>query len=143
MTVRRGRPADHDRLQEIQRAALAEPWPELLATAIEGPPPLYVVTDGEPVGYSVVVGGGAVAELPEIAVHPARQREGHGSALLTAACRRLADDGTEALRLTVRAADDGARAFYAAHGFETIDRLPDHYRSGDGLVLERSLPADG
>jgi len=143
MTVRRGRPADHDRLREIQAAALAAPWPELLATAVEGPPPLYVVTDGVPVGYAIVVGDGTVAQVPEIAVDPARQREGHGSALLTAVCDRLAEDGYGAVRLTVRAVDDGARAFYATHGFEERDRLPDHYRDGDGLVLKRALAVDG
>jgi ribosomal-protein-alanine N-acetyltransferase len=144
MTVRRGRPADHDRLREIQQAALAEPWPELLATAVEGPPPLYVVTDGGAVGYAIVVGDGTVAELSEIAIHPTRQREGHGSVLLTAVCDRLADDGYETVRLTVRAVDDGARSFYAGHGFEERNRLPDHYQDSDGLVLERPLsPGDG
>lgn len=138
MTVRRGRPADLPRLRAIQSAALAEPWPEILAAAGEGPLPLFVAVDERPVGYAVVVAPGGAAYLPELAVAPDRQNEGHGSALLDAACAAVAADHDQ-LRLTVRAVDDRARRFYENRGFERRDRIPGHFESGDGLVLVRSL----
>ena len=37
------------------------------------------------------------------------------------------------------ASDERARSFYQGHGFERIERLPDNFESGDGLLLARSL----
>lgn len=144
MRVREGGPGDLSRLREIQAAALAEPWPELLPAALEGPLPVYVVEDGSPVGYAVVVADGAsVAYLPELAVDPARQREGHGSRLLDALRDRLTAAGYDELRVTVRAGDRGARAFYADRGFDPVDRLDGHFEGGDGLLLALPVPDSG
>jgi ribosomal-protein-alanine N-acetyltransferase len=140
--IRRGRPADLPRLRQVQSDALAEPWPELLETAARGTPALYVVADGRPVGYVVVVDGGSVAYIPELAVDPERQGRGHGSELLSALCQRLTDEGCQQIRLTVRASDDGARRFYDRHGFERLDRLAGHFADCDGLLLGLSLGED-
>lgn len=137
-TVRSAEPADRDPLFEIQRRALAEPWPALLETALAGPPPLYVVEGDGPVGYAVVIPGtGAVAYVPELAVHPSHQGKGFGSSLLEALCGAFA--GHDELRVTVRAADTRARSFYDGHGFERVDTVPDHFQAGDGIVLRRPL----
>lgn len=137
--IRPADPADLDRLRAIQTAALAEPWPELLDAAIEGPLPVLVAVDDRPIGYAVVVAGDSQVYVPELAVAPARQREGHGSALLEALCSKLREAGHDAVRLTVQAADDEARSFYREHDFAVVDRVEDHFESGDGLVLERQL----
>jgi ribosomal-protein-alanine N-acetyltransferase len=159
--IREGRPADLPRLRAIQ-SALAEPWPELLETATEGPPPLYVLEDGLPVGYTLVVGesgtdsedadgaeaeesGGedgdgteSIAYVPEFAVHPDQQGQGYGSRLMEWLLDTLADD-YEQVRLSVEASDERARGFYRSHGFADVERLPEHFESGDGLLLARDL----
>jgi len=138
--IREGEAADLPRLRTIQQRALAEPWPELLAAAIEGTLPVYVVDVDGPVGYAIVVSDGeSVAYVPELAVDPARQREGHGSRLLARLSDRLAAQGYDQLRVTVLAEDEAARAFYADRGFEVLDRLDGHYEAGDGLLLALSL----
>lgn len=140
MTVREAVPADLPRLREIQTTALAEPWPALLETAVDGPPPLYVVDDGPVVAYAVVVPDGeSVAYAPEFAVHPDAQREGYGSRLLRYLRGELAAAGYEQLRVTVRVSDGGARSFYAASGFERLERLEDHFEGADGLLLALAL----
>jgi len=139
--IREGRPSDLPSLRRIQSDALAEPWPELLETAAHGPPALYVIADGHPIGYAIVVDSDSVAYVPELAVDPGRQDRGHGSELLSSLCRRLADDCRQ-LRLTVRASDEAARRFYDRHGFERLDRLTDHFADGDGLLLGLSLGED-
>lgn len=137
-TIRPGRPADLTRLLSIQ-SALAEPWPELLETATEGPPPLYVIEDGQPVGYVLVIGDGdGVAYVPEFAVHPNRQGQGYGSQLMDWLCDRLSDEYDQ-LRLTVEATDERAQSFYRSHGFEQLEVLAENFESGDGLLLARSL----
>jgi len=141
--IREGRPGDLAQLRPIQSAALAEPWPELLETATQGPPALYVLTNGRPVGYVIVVAEtDGVAYVPELAVDPDEQGQGHGSELLAWLRQRLADDGYEELRLTVQAGDERAREFYDRHGFERVERLADHFESGDGLLLRRPLASD-
>lgn len=138
--IREGRPADLPHVRAIQ-SALAEPWPELLVTATEGPPPLYVLVDDQPVGYALVIGErDGVAYVPEFAVHPDEQGQGYGSQLMTWLCDRLSG-GYEEIRLSVQESDERARRFYRDHGFEQIDRLDDHFESGDGLLLGRSLSA--
>ncbi|PSQ50798.1 N-acetyltransferase [Halobacteriales archaeon SW_7_65_23] len=136
-TVRPARPADRDPLREIQREAIAEPWPALLDTALKGPPPLYVIEDRTPVGYAIVIPGESIAYIPELAVHPSRHGEGLGSQLLAALCDAF--DDRQELRVIVRAVDTRARSFYEHHGFEPVERVPDHFEAGDGIVLRRAL----
>lgn len=139
--VRPAERRDLPRCREIQDAALAEPWPGLLSTALDSGATVLVHDEsGTVLGYVVaLVATAEPAYVPEFAVHPARQDEGVGSGLMTALCERLAADGHETVRLTVHAADERARAFYRRHGFEVVERRPDHFADGDGLLLARPL----
>jgi len=139
--IRSGRPTDRDQLRTIQECALTEPWPELLETAVSGPPPLFVVEADEPVGYAIFLAEtDDVAYVPELAVHPDHQGNGYGSQLVEFLFEHLSDQGYSELRLTVQVADERARGFYQSHGFEELERLDDHFQSGDGLLLGRELP---
>ena len=150
--VREGRPDDLPTLQAIQATVLAEPWQELLAVAVDGPPILLVATErsgGEaiseaqnaPVGYALTVSDGddESAYLAELAVAPDHQGSGHGSVLLDALVDRLVADGVDALRVTVRAIDEQAQAFYLDRGFQQRERITDHYETGEGLLLARDI----
>ena len=132
MTVRPATPADGPAVRAIQRVAIAEPVPELLGLALgEGGPRCLVADEDGPVGYALALADGATCYVAELAVAPGHRREGHGTALLEA----LASGPASQLRLSVRAADDGARAFYRARGFEVVGRT-DRF-DGEGLVLAR------
>ncbi|MFC6864807.1 GNAT family N-acetyltransferase [Halomicroarcula sp. GCM10025817] len=137
--IREATTADHDRLREIQAAALDAPWPGLLDVAVDGPPTLLVITDGLVVGYALVVPDHPVAYLAEFAVDPRLQGQGYGSQLLTALVERLREAGFETLRLTARADDERVRSFYDGFGFEKRADLPDHYDDGDGVLLVLAL----
>lgn len=139
--IRRGERADLPHLRRVQAATLAEPAPDLLrAAAADGPPELFVADDGGPAGYVLLVTG-AVAYLPELAVAPARQGEGVGTALLDAVVSdlRRRENGPDRLRVTARADDDRAREFYESRGFEVVERLPDFFESAAGLAMVREL----
>lgn len=135
-------PDDLPALLAVQSSALNRPLPDLLRAAVAGPLSLPVLVSttraGSPVGYALAVPGENAACLVELAVAPGRRGEGRGSALLEAACGRLATECGE-VRLTVRAGDDRARRFYARNGFREADRLPGYYDGEDGLVLVRPL----
>lgn len=138
--IRNGEPGDLDRLREIQQAALDEPWEQLLATAADGPLSLIVLAEPEPVGYAILIPGpDGDVYVPELAIDPARHREGLGTTLLQGLCETVADDGYDRVQLTAQASDDGAQQFYRENGFEAVERLPDEYESGDGIRFVRSL----
>ena len=133
--------ADEPRLRAIQSAALDDPWQELLAVAIDGPPHVLVCDEGEgPVGYTLTVPDRPVAYVAELAVAPGMQGQGYGSELLGALFDELRERGFETVRLTARADDERVRSFYDSFGFSVEDELPDHYDDGGtGVLLVREL----
>jgi len=149
--VRPARPEDLPRLRAIQTVVLAEPWPELLSVAVDGPPVCLVYADADrdgpsgrdidpgPTAYALAVVDDDAGYLAELAVADGHRGEGQGSALLAALVDRLQDRGVETLRVTVREVDERARSFYESHGFLDRERLPDHYEDCDGRLLERDL----
>jgi ribosomal protein S18 acetylase RimI-like enzyme len=58
-----------------------------------------------------------------LAVTPARQREGHGRALMAACEEWLAARRVPKLNLMIRGSNEGAVGFYAALGYAAEDRL--------------------
>ena len=128
--VRAATEADLPRLLAIQATALDSGWPELLRSGVSGPP-LVLVTGTGPAGYALAIADDSVS-LVELAVAPAHQNMGHGSALLAAVCAR-----GQRVTLTTRRDNDGARRFYERHGFHTAKRLPGHYDGDDGVLLVR------
>jgi ribosomal-protein-alanine N-acetyltransferase len=142
MTVREARSDDLSRLAAIRAASLSEAPPSLLDVAVRGVGLVLVARappSPEPVGYALATCDEErrAASLLELAVAPGHRRQGHGTALLSAVSERLADH--ERLRLTTRATDDRARAFYEAAGFEPLRELPDHYEDDDGVLYDRRL----
>ena len=87
---------------------------------------------------SDVPDGGAV-HVAELAVAPARRREGRASELLRALCRRLPPDAR--VTLTVESSNRAARACYESVGFEATDRWADYFESGPAVVYERRAGA--
>jgi len=143
VAVRPIRSDDRPALEAIQVATLTDPLPDLLDLAADGAiPGLVAVADGVPVGYLLATVADERSYLPELAVAPARQREGVGSRLLAAACDRLSTQGVATVRLTTRSNDDRARTFYEGRGFTAVGRVEEHYADGtDGVVYERALDA--
>lgn len=96
------------------------------------------------VGYALAVPGAAagatagpkdavadrsVAYLAELVVAPGWRRRGVGSELVAGLCERLV--ASDQLRVTARADDHGARAFYRDQGFRAVADLPGHYGGED------------
>lgn len=110
---------------------------------IEEPSPdqhtLVAVLDGEVAGWGgLTVRRGRQRHAADLglAVSTARQRQGIGTALLTALLE-LADDwlGLRRIELTVLTGNDGARALYERHGFEVEGRLRG-YVAGEGALRD-------
>lgn len=62
------------------------------------------------------------AELHRMRVAPSRQREGHGRAILHRLERRAREAGFDVLLATTATTQAAAVAFYAAEGYDEVDR---------------------
>ena len=77
-----------------------------------------------------------------IAVHPDRQRQGRGKAMLSHVQQWLLDRGERVLLVETAGTDDFdyVRKFYADNGFENEARIRDFYDAGvDKVVFRKSI----
>jgi len=81
------------------------------------------------------------AELRNMAVDPAHQRQGAGRELLAEGRRRLLEQGAKQIYLEVRASNLPAQRLYYSAGFGLWARRRDYYNNPreDGLVLSLKL----
>ncbi|MEC5400214.1 ribosomal protein S18-alanine N-acetyltransferase [Uliginosibacterium sp. H1] len=103
-------------------------------------------SDGERVGYAVMMAVLDEAHLLNICVDQARQRQGWGAHLLAHLCQVARRAGATQMFLEVRPSNLPAQALYARSGFAQIARrkayYPGHAGVGgreDALVLRRDL----
>lgn len=75
--------------------------------------------------------------LTMLAVHPERQRAGHGARLIAWVEAELRSSGARLLLIETSgtAQYDGTRRFYARQGFAEVARVPDYFCDGDDMVL--------
>jgi ribosomal-protein-alanine N-acetyltransferase len=101
---------------------------------------LVAEEDGQVVGHAVISLVADIAELQRIAVAQSHRRRGVAGALLEEVVGLASRSGADRLLLEVRADNDAALSFYAAHGFVEVDRRPRYYRDGaTAIILRRSL----
>ncbi|MGI5939389.1 MAG: tRNA (adenosine(37)-N6)-threonylcarbamoyltransferase complex transferase subunit TsaD [Thermoleophilia bacterium] len=140
--------ADLASVTAIEEASFSNPWASaLFAEELEVERSWHVVaedTAGLPAGY--IIGRCYPDEwhLMDLAISPARRRQGVGTALLLDFLEG-ADEAAKPVILEVRPSNTEALALYEGHGFVAIGRRP-HYYGGSGedaLVMERRpLPVD-
>jgi ribosomal-protein-alanine N-acetyltransferase len=120
---------------------------ESVSEEVTGPHRLAAVAVGEDdavIGYVVTMQFEEVVDLHRIAVVPAARRTGVARALLAAVQQAAVDGGAERMLLEVSDGNEAALRFYAAAGFEEIDRRAHYYRDGtDARVLQASLRGGG
>ena len=139
--IRLARPADRERLREIQ-PYLREPNPALLSYAIDGPPVLLVSTtpEGDLAGYLVALHDEETSYVAEVVVAPEYRRDGRARRLLAATFDALRDEGCGTVRLSVHPDNDAGRLLYESMGFEEVGREDDYYDDGSAAItMQRDL----
>jgi ribosomal-protein-alanine N-acetyltransferase len=137
------------RMAAIHAAAFADRgqvWPEAEIKALLDRPIIRAVPQGRD-GFALLQILPPEAEILTLAVDPAAQGHGQGTALLEAAMAQAAQAGAEVMFLEVAADNTAARALYARAGFAQTGRRRGYYaRPGgapvDALTLSRSLAAE-
>jgi len=97
----------------------------------------------ELLGYFILLVAAGEGHLLNLSVAAARQRSGHGSALLMEAMRMARARGARHLYLEVRPSNLGAKALYRRFGFRQVAVRPGYYPAHagreDALVLTLAL----
>jgi ribosomal-protein-alanine N-acetyltransferase len=140
--LRPATPGDAPLLAELEAAVLgADAWsesavrPELAGDSADRAA-VVAEQEGRVVGYAVLVVTGESADVRRIAVAPAAQRAGVGTALLSALLAAAADLGCREVFLEVRADNAAAGRLYDRLGFTELYRRRAYYAGGaDALVL--------
>jgi ribosomal-protein-alanine N-acetyltransferase len=145
-TIRRLIYADLPHVIAIERQSFPTPW-SLAMFVLELSKPsgicLAALDQDELVGYCVCSRYDTVWHLMNVAVNPARRREGVAGALLT----RLfdeADEPGEQYTLEVRPSNAGAIALYESFGFKRAGLRKGYYHDNkeDALIMWRTAGAE-
>ena len=137
--------ADIPVVWELERALFpVDAWPEQMFhdELSQTDTRLYWVAelDGEIVGYCGMMCVLPLADVQTIAVVPACEGRGIGSALLAGLIEEARRRGAEDVLLEVRADNPRAQELYLRFGFEQIHVRPRYYRDGvDALIMRKVL----
>ena len=134
MDIRPFRPADIDRILEIERASFGrDAWPRsmFLDFSRHCPDLFLVLKSGRRIaGYSITCTTGEKAELTSIAVDPRVRRRGFAQALLDYTASELRRCRVHSWWLMVRVDNVAAIAFYRGYGFARTRLVRNYYEDG-------------
>jgi ribosomal-protein-alanine N-acetyltransferase len=139
------READLDEVMAIENAIYTHPWTRgNFADSLRAGYPCRTWRLGrELAGYFVLLAAAGEAHLLNLSVAAARQRSGHGAALLAEAMRLARSLGARHIFLEVRPSNRAAQALYSRFGFSRVAVRRGYYpaRGGreDALVLSLAL----
>lgn len=138
-------------IAELSRRLIEQglPWswrPERVARAIAASNTNVAVVRGKDrlVGFGIMEYWDEDAHLVLFAVHPARQRQGIGSAILAWLEASAMAAGSNRIRVEARRDNVAARSFYNDHGYHEVRLERGMYGgSRDGVKLEKWLRPQG
>ncbi len=140
-----------ERIRDLELACFTNPWSTGDLRRVTRDPRalcLGLWLCQELIGYAIGYVEGARLHLANLAVEPARQRQGWGGLLLRRMLARAAARGCRQCDLEVRASNTAALHLYRRHGFSEVARHERFYtRPAEGaVVMRRALagtPAPG
>ena len=146
LEIRRLTYSDLPHVIAIERRAFPTPW-SLSMFVLELSKPsgicLAALQNGRLVGYLVCSRYDTVWHLMNVAVDPARRREGIATKLITHLFE-TADRPLEQYTLEVRQSNEGAIALYERFGFRGAGHRRAYYHDNreDALIMWRTAPAE-
>lgn len=127
----------------IERAVFSDPWPErdLSDCVRTGVPFLVAEQGGAIIGYVIARDVLDEAEVLNLGVVPARQRQGVGRTLVQRMLAQLRQGGVTTVFLEVRESNAVARRLYGSLGFADVGRRRDYYRlpTEDAVILRARI----
>jgi ribosomal-protein-alanine N-acetyltransferase len=145
MLLRDMTPADLDAVLRVEREVHAHPWTRgNFSDALRSKYQCTVFeSDGNMLGYAVLMLAVDESELLDIAIDAARQRQGWGQRLLDEMMVLARHFGMHRMVLEVRASNKAAIALYRKAGFRDIGLRRDYYQAENGredaILMGREL----
>ncbi|MBA4390687.1 MAG: ribosomal-protein-alanine N-acetyltransferase [Syntrophus sp. (in: bacteria)] len=135
---------DIDKIMEIEKISFVDSWSEKMFEEIIFSPisrGFIVEHDKELVGYTVFYAVDVEAHIMNLAVNPAKRKQGYGRQLLTHAIAFLKENNISECYLEVREQNRDAQMLYNDFGFEVIGRRKRYYAETgeDALVMQLLL----
>ena len=132
----------------IERRAFPTPWSLamfVLELSKQSGICLAALQGGELAGYLICSRYDAVWHVMNVAIDPARRRQGIASALLTALLERIEGAHQAQLTLEVRPTNEAAIALYERFGFEASGVRRGYYTDNreDALIMWKDPIAEG
>lgn len=120
----------------------------MLLSELQNPPAVYLVAEGDDGTVLGYAGMHCVLDegyITNVAVLPARRKEGVASAILLKLLARARLRGLQFLTLEVRESNTPAISLYEKFGFAPVGRRKNYYTepTEDALLLFRELPEGG
>jgi len=150
LTIRLATPADAVAIAALSRAEIEHglpwTWREARVRGAIADPDTNVIVVGPPgavTAFGLMYHADDDAHLLLFAVHPARRRQGIGSALLQWLEDAARAAGASRIRVEARLDNEAARSFYNERGYHE-GRIVRHMYSGtrDGVQLQKWLRVD-
>ena len=155
IAIRPFKPADLDKVCDIERRSFPSPWPRSSFMLFHHQNPkgfVVAIRDKEVVGYAVVGLERSLqlrkyrlrrrGHLLNLAVDQGFKRQGIGKALVESIIAYLREEGVEDVWLEVRASNLAARKLYSSLGFEETRIVKRYYPEGeDAVIMTRKLRA--
>lgn len=141
----RMRESDLSEVMAIEDAIYTHPWTRgNFADSLKAGYQCWTLRlEDELLGYFVLLVAAGEGHLLNLSVAAARQRAGHGSALLKEAMRLARGRGAQHLFLEVRPSNRAGKALYDRFGFREVAVRPGYYPAHagreDALVLTLAL----
>ena len=148
---RRMQPKDIPTVGRLERLIFTDPWPEIAflreiqETEISWPRVAIDPGSGEPLAYLVAWFAADEAHLANLAVDPARRRQGLAQMLLDDFVSEARRREARMVLLEVRRSNAAAQEFYGKNGFYRVNVRPRYYRDNgeDALVMVLPLSEAG
>ena len=135
--------AQLEQIEEIERQCFSCPWTmDQLRSQLSDDRHVFlaaVTENGAVLGYVGMMFVLDEGYISNVAVAPARRRQGVADALISALMMRAEELGLAFVTLEVRAGNEPAKALYAKHGFVPVGRRKNYYDlpKEDAILMTR------
>lgn len=124
----------------LEKESLSTAWSETQLRTLPDYAVYLVAVSGETVcGTGCLYCIGGEAELQNLAVAPAKRRQGIGEALLNALSEKASARGCEAMFLEVASRNEPAKRLYEKCGFAPVGVRKGFYRDDDAILMKKAL----
>lgn len=131
-----------DALEALEQLVFSDPWSrEAFVQTLEAKT-VHLLTVGEPIeAYLLFLSVPNEGEILNLAVTPARRRQGIAALLMQTLDIYCREHGIDTLYLEVRASNAAARALYEKQGFVQVGLRRRYYRnpSEDAVLMAKTL----